>query len=460
MNAHAQIGHNGGPALDPVSRGATDIYIGEKAIPLFGFARYKALHGGRGSRKSHSIAEALVLLSRSTKAERAMFAATLGLSLGVCVNPAQSDGILVVCARQFQNSIRDSVKELIEQKISYFGFDDEFSSTEREIIHKKTGSRYIFIGLDRNPQSAKSLEGADICWVEEARTINAKSMEILLPTIRKAGSEMWFSWNPEQPEDPVDDYFRGNNTKRTGTFVKPKDSYVVQFGIEDNPWFYHTAMPNEMWHMQNGNTRRYQHVWLGDYDIDYEGKVFSNVKIERIQVPDNIAPRYGMDFGFGNDPNALVKVYVNQAARWVYVARTAGGRVPLRSLPALIRTVVDSDSDLIKGDSSQPGTIDHLVSEGFNIVGAKKGPGSIKTGITWLQGYTIYIDPDCEEMRDEARLYSWQKDRLTGKVLSVPVDAHNHYWDAVRYATEDCQTEGSTPSNDGGVMKFGFGRKR
>jgi phage terminase large subunit len=416
--------------------GTADVYVGEKFLPLYQPYRHKALFGGRGSAKSHGCGTALTIM-----ASRASYR--------------------IVCARQFQNSIRDSVKELIEQKIRTLQLLEQYAIYEREIVHRSTESRFTFIGLDRNPESAKSLEGADICWVEEARTINNRSMEILIPTIRKPGSEIWWTWNPEQPEDPVDNYFRGGATKQGEIFIPPPQSYICRVGIEDNPYFYHTTMPTEMWHMQQGNPLRYKHVWGGDYDNDFEGKIFTNVVIGRVEVPDHIAPRYGADWGFGSDPNAFVKVYVNETRREIYIARESGGRIPLRELPATIREVVDSDDDLIKGDSSQPGTIDHLNSEGFNIHPAKKGPGSVKTGITWLQGYRIIIDPECEQMREEARLYSWQKDRLTGKRLSVPVDAHNHYWDAVRYATEDCQTEGGeSDSADGGVIKFGFGKRK
>lgn len=407
---------------------ARQLYIGERFLQLFKPARHKAFFGGRGSAKSHSIATVLVIIAAHS-----------------CKR--------IVCARQFQNSLRDSSKELIEQKIKALGLADQYTILEREIIHKTTGSRFTFIGLDRNPDSAKSLEGADICWVEEARTINQRSMEILIPTIRKPGSEIWWSWNPENRNDPVDDYFRGNGKEREN-WLPPVNSIIQEVGIEDNPWFYQTEMPNEMWYMKQGNLKRFEHIWGGSYDDDFEGKVFSNVMIGRIPVPDYVAPRYGMDFGFGNDPSFVVKVYVMEAARQIYIAREFMGRTALRDLPASILTVVDDESDLIKADSSQPGTIDHLCSQGFNLVGAKKGPGSVKSGINWLQSYQIVIDPECEHMREEARLYSWQKDRLTGQKLSVPVDAHNHGWDAVRYATEDCQIEPEALDSDGGVLRL------
>jgi phage terminase large subunit len=409
--------------------GAVPIYLGEKFLPLFEDWRHIVLKGGRGSAKSHSVGTVLPII-------------------------AAKSNLRFVCARQFQNSIADSSKELLEHKIKVHGLAPQFKITDREIIHRKTESRFTFIGLDRNPESAKSLEGADICWVEEARTINTRSMEILIPTIRKPGSKIIWTYNPEKPEDPVDSYFSA-----TGEDAPPRTK-VIDVSYLDNPWFYHTEMPAEMEHMKRGNFKRYQHIWLGEYDNDYDGKIFQNVEIGRIEVPAHITPVYGMDFGFGSDPSAIVKMYINYDTKEIYIAREAGGRVPISQLGALIDLVVDSKDDYIKCDSSQPGVIDNLSANGYNVEGAVKGPGSVKTGITWMQGFRIIIDPDCSEMRDEARLYTWQKDRLTRKMTNVPVDAHNHYWDACRYACEDAQRASNDNDNGGGVYKFGFGRKR
>jgi phage terminase large subunit len=434
-----RIGDNGGPPLEeavsPLALSAPQrIYIGEKFRPLFSSFRMKALYGGRGSAKSHTIGTVLMLLSRMTKAQRM-------LAGGCCTHVQQQDGLLIVCARQFQSSIRDSVKELIEQKIKAHGFSDEYNITEREIIHKTTGTRFIFIGLDRNPDSAKSLEGADICWVEEARTINSRSFEILVPTIRKPGSEIWWSWNPEFREDPVDKYFRSGKTK-------PPRSFIQAVGIEDNPYFYTTALAEEMWHMRATNAKRAEHVWDGGYDDAFDTKVFTTVQIGRVDVPAYCRPRYGLDFGFGQDPSFLTKVYIIEERRIIYVAREFQGCIPLKQLPAALRSVLEDESDFIRADSGQPVAIDYLSTEGFNISGAVKGPGSIKAGINWLQGYTIVIDPDCEGMRDEARLYSWQVDKITKKVLNVPVDAHNHGWDSIRYACEDAIRSGDVGDDE------------
>lgn len=401
------------------------ILLGERYLQLQQPFRHKAIFGGRGSAKSHSVGTILpILTAHETKR--------------------------VVCGRQYQNSIKDSVKELLEAKINQIGLGSQYKFYEREIVHIKKESRYTFIGLDRNPQSAKSLEGADIFWGEEANTFSAYSMEILMPTIRKPGSEMWWTWNPQDRTDPVDKYFRGDNP--------PENSLILRVGIEDNPWFYMTAMPAEMEHMKAGNYKRYLHIWEGEYDEDSDSKIFTNTRVGRVEVPDYCAPRYGMDFGFGSDPSFIVKVYIHEPTREIYVAREWCGRVPLSQLPAGMDSVLDDKSDLVKGDSSQPGTIEHLNSHGYNVHGAKKGPGSVKSGITWLQGYKIIIDPDCQHLIEEARLYSWQIDRITRMRINTPVDAHNHGWDAVRYATEDAQLEDG-PDADDGVFRLKFKKR-
>ena len=175
--------------------------------------RHKALFGGRGSGKSWSIASYLVYVSTKERKR-------------------------IVGARQFQNSIRDSSKDLIERRIRDFELGGQFDLTDRSIVHRGTGSEFLFIGLERNIESIRSMEGADIVWVDEARTISSKSMEVLLPTVRNPGSTLIWSWNPELPTDPVDAYFRDG---------KPPPQSVVQFvDYNDNPFFKHTTLPYEM----------------------------------------------------------------------------------------------------------------------------------------------------------------------------------------------------------------------
>lgn len=419
MNFHAlqDNGGAGGRAIDCV--------LGEKYVrALWTPARHKAIYGGRGSAKSWSIATALCILAGQEKKK-------------------------IVCARQFQNSIRDSSKALIEKRIEMMGIRRQFHITDQYIYHRGTRSEFVFTGLDRNIESIRSLEGADVVWVEEARTVKAKSMEVLLPTVRTPGSYFIWSWNPESPDDPVDHYFR-----RGGA---PPRSLVVFVDYTDNPFFYSTELPHEMEVLKNGNFERYKHVWLGGYDIASDSRVFPAVTVGRVNVPGNVPPRYGMDFGFGGDPSFVVKVYVIEDHKIIYIADESSGRVPMNQLPQMIASVVHNEDDLIKADSSQPGTIGFLQSKYPNMVGAKKGPGSVKSGINYINGYRIIIDPNCEQMREEARLYSYMTDKLTGKVLpgKIPVDANNHGWDSVRYAIEDCIENPPQEDDDmGGVVKL------
>ncbi|MBO4228434.1 PBSX family phage terminase large subunit [Bradyrhizobium neotropicale] len=413
------------PPVPEPPRRAVDVVMGEKfAKTLFATARHKALYGGRGSSKSWSVAT-------------------------YCVVRAMEARKRIVCCRQFQNSIRDSSKELIERRIRDMEVSSEFAVTDRTIVHNKLGSDFLFMGLERNVESIRSLEGADIVWIEEARTINAKSMEVLLPTVRKAGSELIWTWNPELPDDPVDAYFRGPQP--------PPRSIVTFVDYTDNPFFYGTELANEMEVLKAGNFARYKHVWLGEYDTKHESKVFPNARIGTVVVNSDEMPAfYGLDFGFGNDPSFITKVDINEHRKQIYIAREASGRVAMDELPTLIRGVIENDRDLIKADSSQPGTIEFLKRRGFNVVAAHKGPGSVKSGINFLQSYDIVIDPSCEQMREEARLYSWMTDRRTQQILSVPVDANNHGWDSVRYALEDFALEGDDPVADphGGVIRL------
>ena len=130
-----------------------------------------------------------------------------------------------------------------------------------------------------------------------------------------------------------------------------------------------------------------------------------------------------MDFGFGSDPSFVVKLFVFPEKKQIYIANEASGRVTMDQLPHMVRSVTREDGDRVCCDSSQPGTIEFLQSRGINAMPAKKGPGSVKSGILFLQGFEIIIDPNCEKMQEEAHLYIWMTDKLTNQALSTPVDA-------------------------------------
>lgn len=388
-----------------------DLHIPEAFLPLWTGVQpetkepieHYGFFGGRGGSKSHSIAEAVVALaSRGT--ER------------------------VVCGRQFQISIKDSVKELLEQKIKSMGMAALFTSVEREIVNVSTGSRFSFVGMDRNPDSAKSLEGATIFWGEEAHTFTSRSVEVIIPTIRTAGSRLIWSWNPRYRTDAVDSLFRGA--------VVPERSYVKKVSWRDNPYFEQTRMPSE-YRRSLRSPKRHVHVWEGGYDENPDVAIFDNWRVGRID-PGKARPRFGMDFGYSADPNVLIKAYVLQAEGIVYLANEAVGyKVPNRDLPPLMDSVPEAREWPIIADSARPETIEFLQSSGFNMYASRKGAGSIKNGINWLQGMELVISPDCPIAAEEVRDYKWHTDP-NGKPLPLPApNQQDHVLDALRYAVEE-----------------------
>ncbi|MBT7929848.1 PBSX family phage terminase large subunit [Candidatus Peregrinibacteria bacterium] len=219
----------------------TKVQLPEMFENLFEPSRYKGYYGGRGSAKSHSFATALILLG-SMKPMR------------------------ILCCREIQRSIRDSVKRLIDDKIVSCGLEDFYTSTLSE-IRGKNGTMFLFSGLRSNPESIKSMEGIDICWVEEASTVSRRSLDFLIPTIRKEDSEIWFSWNPDSAEDPVDKMFRGEDEP-------PPNSIIEEVGYADNPWF--PAVLNlEMEYDKKLDDGKYRHIWLGEYADVQDGKMFT-----------------------------------------------------------------------------------------------------------------------------------------------------------------------------------------
>lgn len=386
-------------------------------MPLWhgGYEHY-AFFGGRGGAKSHGVGEATVALSCRSE-ER------------------------VVCGRQYQNSIKDSVKELLEKKIYSMGMAAYFKSTDRELINVSTGSRFSFLGMDRNPESAKSLEGATFFWGEEAQTFTRRSVELIVPTIRAAGSRMAWTWNPRFRTDEVDSMFRGPHP--------PENSYIRNVSWRDNPWFYRTRMPSEFRRSKLAKPKRHAHIWEGGYDENPDAAIFDNWAIGRPYViPDKCIPRYGMDFGFGSDPNAVVKVYVIEPEDlgldpdfyigFIYIAaESVGYKVANKDLPALMDAVPGIREWNITADSARPETIDYVNSKGFNVFGSIKGAGSVKNGINFMQGYQILVDPDCPVTAEEIKNYMWKLDP-NDKPLPMPAEyQQDHCIDGVRYAIED-----------------------
>lgn len=199
--------------------------------PLLDPCRYKGAYGGRGSGKSHFFAEMLV--------EQAIM----------------RPGLRAVCVREVQKSLKESAKKLIEDKIEALKVGHLFEVLQSE-IRTPGGGLIIFQGLkDHTAESIKSLEGFDICWVEEGQAITEQSWKMLRPTIRAEGSEIWVSWNPRRRIDPVDRFFR----------QEQRDNAVsVKANWSENPWFPEVLEADRQ-DDQAKDPDSYDHVWEGDY---------------------------------------------------------------------------------------------------------------------------------------------------------------------------------------------------
>jgi phage terminase large subunit len=206
---------------------------------LFKKSRYKVLHGGRGGAKSWGIARALLILGAK--------------------NP-----IRILCAREFMTSMRDSVHKLLCDQIESLGLLNFYEITQAS-IRGKNGTEFAFVGLKNNVANVKSYEGIDICWVEEAQTVSRLSWNILIPTIRKAGSEIWVSFNPELETDETYQRFVAN---------PPEDCITMRVNWYDNPWFPDT-LRMEKDALKARDEEAYNQVWEGLCRQTVDGAIFA-----------------------------------------------------------------------------------------------------------------------------------------------------------------------------------------
>jgi len=415
--------------------------IPRKFVPLLEPARYKGAYGGRGSAKSHTFAELLVTTA------------------------VYQPGLHWVCIREVQKSLAQSAKRTIELKIQALGVGSLFDVQKAEIrtpggFDAATGKYMppgliIFQGMQNHTaESIKSLEGYDGGWVEEAQTLSKTSLRLLRPTIRKRtpllrggfrNSELWFSWNPRKAKDPVDALLRGDEL--------PPNSIVVQANYMDNPWFGDTTLVDEMEFDKRRDRDTYEHVWLGGYEKHSEARVFKNWRTEWFDAPPPGTRLYaGCDWGFSADPTVLVVCFI--IGRTLYIWREAWDLHCGLDRTALLFDKIDpswSPANAINpnwcsiarnlpiiADNADPQNIDYMKRHGFpRMKPAIKGPGSLESGITFLQSYDIVVHPLCPHVEKELSRYSHKIDKQTDEITSELVDKDNHTIDSVRYAVED-----------------------
>lgn len=368
-------------------------------------ARYKVAYGGRGSGKSWGIARELLLRAGSGR-------------------------IRVLCAREVQKSIKDSVHRLLGDQIDELGLSGVFEVLRDEIRCKPTKSQFLFSGLANTTiDSIKSFEGVDICWVEEAQNVSERSWEILIPTIRKAGSEIWVSFNPSEETDPTYQRF----------VVNPPPNAIVHKINWDSNKFLPGELRAEKDYLYSVDPEAAAHVWGGECRRVTDAQVLrGRYCVESFEPRPDLwdGPYQGIDFGFATDPSVLVRCWVFE--RRLYVEHEAYGLgVEIDHLPALFDAIPEARKHLSRADNSRPETISYLVRAGYNAAPCRKWAGSVEDGVEHMRSYEqIVIHPRCVHTAEEARLWSYKTDRLTGQVQPVLLDLHNHCMDALRYALE------------------------
>lgn len=373
--------------------------------------RYKLLYGGRGGQKSWATADYLIARACQEK-------------------------LRILCTREMQNSIRDSVHRLLSDRIHALGLDAYFI-IQKENIYSVTGSEFLFKGLRMNIQEIKSTEGIDICWVEEATKVSENSWEILIPTIRKEKSEIIVTFNPELESDPAYQRFVLNT---------PPDSVIEEVSYADN-YYFPDVLRKEMEYCKKVDFDVYEHIWLGKLKGYSDALIFKNkVFIEDFDIPSGVQFYYGADFGYSVDAMWMGRMFIKD--RCLYISdEVYGVGVEIGELHKYFEQVPDSHRWTICADSARPDTINFLSQsavgkdgieyKGFNISASEKGAGSVEDGIEFLRSFEkIIIRPKCRGAKDNFNNYRWKQDRITQEILPIPMDKNNHAPDGVRYALE------------------------
>jgi phage terminase large subunit len=378
---------------------ARTIQLPRYAAKLRRPSRYKVLYGGRAAGRSWTVARQLLL-------------------------DASQARLRILCAREWQRSMKDSVHRLLRDQIELLALPG-FTSTDTEIRHRN-GSLFLFDGLRANVTKIKSLEGIDRCWVEEAERVSQRSWEVLLPTIRVPGSEVWVTFNPYLESDPTYQRF---------VVHPPEGAVLIRSSYRDNPWLSQ-ELKDEIAHLRRVDPDAASHIYDGECLTHSEAQVlhgkWSVDEFEALQGWEG--PYYGADWGFARDPTVLLRAWVSE--RVLYIDHAVYGvGVDIDKTPALFDLVPGSRQHMIRGDNSRPETISYLARAGFTITAAPKWSGSVEDGVAHLRSYDrIVIHPRCTQLESEARLWRYKTDELTGVVMPQLVDGHDHGPDALRYA--------------------------
>ena len=376
--------------------------------------RYNVYYGGRASGKTKFIMQKLLIKGLR---ERRM----------------------ILLMRKQTTQLRDSVWKEMLQTISDFHLLDYFSinKTEFRITCNINGTEFKCLGLDE-PEKIKGFADISDVFMDEVTGFNKEDVELIDGTLRspkfKLPLQMYFAFNPISKANFVYTYFGFD------TGIMPSNTFILKSTYLDNP-FLGANVAERYEALKQRDYQRWQIEALGDF-VSLDRLVFQNVKVEEFNHADIKGQLIcGLDYGFVNDISAFVASLLDEENKKLYVFKIWGDTNKTNQELANIIKAMGFGKSVIIADCAEQKSIEEMRREGIiKIKPSVKGADSIIHGIQKLQQYEIIVHPECEGIITEFQNYAWQKDKQSGEYINKPIDAFNHYIDALRYSLQSAGT--------------------
>lgn len=373
--------------------------------------RYEVYYGGAGSGKSYFVAQKLVI-------------------------KALTDRRKVLVLRKVGRTVKNSVFQLILDTLDLLQIKDKCKINKTDFsIELPNGSVFLCSGLD-DPEKIKSIAGLTDAWLEEATEFTQDDFNQIDLRIRDPfaqNQQLILSFNPVSKASWCYLQFFAENPELDEFRSKVE---IVKSNYTHNPHLPQ-AYVDSLLLLKATNPVYYGIYALGDFG-SLDKLVYSNwqkFEFNKEDIKGDLI--IGLDFGYTNDPTALVAAIVNAEENRIYVFKEWGGTGLLND--DIAKNIIDFGfaKSIIKADSAEQKSIDEIKRAGvFRISPCVKGQGSILQGIQKLQQYELVIHPDCKEILNELQNYAWEKDKQTNEYINKPIDKYNHYLDALRYSLQ------------------------